>query len=208
MTTAQDRFKIQTVFPTPVISTSIDRVYTEQELGAISEQKNNSQKLVGNTVSVNNNVLDLTELSDVKLWIEEQVKWYMDNIITPEQNVELYITQSWLNWTDPGEIHHAHAHSNSIVSGVMYIDVQDDVDYITFLKSSYNAIHIPTARANIFNCDRWTLRVNTGELVLFPSNLIHSVEPTSHDKTRISLAFNTFARGDLGANESKSLLKL
>ena len=40
--------------------------------------------------------------------------------------------------------------------------------------------------------------VKTGDIVLFPSNLMHSVPKTEHDHTRVSLAFNSFWEGELG----------
>ena len=38
-------------------------------------------------------------------------------------------------------------------------------------------------------------------IILFPSNLYHSVKINKNDYTRISLAFNTFLRGTIGGHE-------
>ena len=37
-------------------------------------------------------------------------------------------------------------------------------------------------------------------IVIFPSSLTHMVEQTISDDTRVSLAFNTFLKGNIGNN--------
>jgi hypothetical protein len=38
--------------------------------------------------------------------------------------IDPFVTQSWLNWTKPGQWHHKHSHPNSLYSGVLYLDVE------------------------------------------------------------------------------------
>jgi ectoine hydroxylase-related dioxygenase (phytanoyl-CoA dioxygenase family) len=52
------------------------------------------------------------------------------------------------------------------------------------------------------------LPLNSGELILFPSNLTHSVPENKADLPRISLAFNTFAKNSLGSIDSLTYLPL
>jgi hypothetical protein len=52
-------------------------------------------------------------------------------IICPKNNIELYITQSWLNYTEENQYHHRHEHPNSVVSGVLYFD-SDKKDMIKY----------------------------------------------------------------------------
>ena len=49
----------------------------------------------------------------------------------PKEELDFYITQSWINITKPDEFHHEHFHTNSIISGVFYISTEED-DAITF----------------------------------------------------------------------------
>jgi hypothetical protein len=44
--------------------------------------------------------------------------------------------------------------------------------------------------------------------VLFPSSLLHGVNPVEEDETRISLAFNTFFTGTLGTPKDLNELKV
>ena len=53
---------------------------------------------------------------------------------------------------------------------------------------------------NVYNSNLWWFPVETGQLILFPSSLTHSVETKKGNNTRISLAFNTFVKGTIGNN--------
>jgi hypothetical protein len=46
-----------------------------------------------------------------------------------------------------------------------------------------------------------SFKVKKNTLIIFPSTLIHHVNNTKSKNTRISLAFNTFVKGNFGANE-------
>ena len=47
-----------------------------------------------------------------------------------------------------------------------------------------------------------------GDLILFPSNLSHSVPANQSDEERISLSFNTWCTGSLGDIRSLTYLPL
>ena len=59
---------------------------------------------------------------------------------------------------------------------------------------------------NHFNSSYFTLPMNEGELILFPSNLQHSVPQNESDEERISLSFNTWAKGNLGNEKDLTYL--
>lgn len=50
--------------------------------------------------------------------------------------------------------------------------------------------------------------VKEGMIIIFPSNLKHSVDKVKEDKTRISLSFNSFVKGSLGDKENLTEVKL
>ena len=45
-------------------------------------------------------------------------------------------------------------------------------------------------------------------IIIFPSNLKHSVNKIIEDKTRISLSFNSFVKGRIGNKEDLTEVKL
>ena len=69
-------------------------------------------------------------------------------------------------------------------------------------------IKFPPVKWNEYNSESWWFPVGTGELILFPSNLSHKVQPVEGSDTRISLAFNTFPVGHIGDEDELTALHL
>ena len=118
--------------------------------------------------------------------------------MSPQDNVKLEITQSWINYTKTGQYHHKHAHPNSVISGVFYIQASKEIDKLFFYNESYQQIKIVPKEFHVYNSESWWLPVETGQLLLFPSSLTHMVATTSGEDDRISMSFNTFYKGKLG----------
>jgi uncharacterized protein (TIGR02466 family) len=190
-------FTTNQLFPTPVITCNIDRPFTKQEIDCVQYHKQHTYKNTANITSLNTSILK-NNFPEVNKFIKTGIDYYVNNIICPDNELEFYVTQSWLNYTEPGQSHHKHAHLNSIISGVFYFHAEEGVDKIHFENDYYRQISIPAKQWNTFNSVSWWIPVKSGELVLFPSSLVHMVEPTKSHNTRISLSFNVFVRGMLG----------
>lgn len=202
---------IQPIFPTPICLSQLDRDFTEEERTFFVGQSRKQIRNVGNSNSTNNYILNEPAMAGLKTEISEVLQKYLERVISPvEQNVDLYITQSWLNWTLPGEGHHKHNHVNSLLSGVFYVSAQEGKDKVLFINDTYRQIKFQIREPNHYNIDKWDFTIRTGVLILFPSWLQHMVEviPKSHTVPRISLAFNTFVRGTLGNGVALTELKL
>ena len=122
----------------------------------------------------------------------------------PKNSINHIITESWLNYINPGQSHHAHKHPNSITSGVYYFECLDK-DFIRFDREKHHYIEIEPSEYDLYNSDIWDFPVFTGDLLLFPSDLAHSVVENNTNKTRISLSFNTFLEGDISLVRSREL---
>jgi len=192
---------IQNLFPTPVYISMLNRKLNKKELSFIDKIKSDTYKNEGNTTSNNNYILEEKEFSKLKLDLDLIVQDYFNRIVSPKNNIEPYITQSWLNYTNKNEYHHMHAHPNSLISGVFYINSNDKFDKIKFFKQQYEAIQLETKEWNIWNSKSWWFPVKTGDIILFPSSLTHMVENKQGDNIRISLAFNVFIKGTIGNNK-------
>ena len=184
------------LFPTAVGKFSLGRDFTGQELKFIKDQATRSN--MGNTTSVDNHLFECKELQDLAKFCNESMNAYFKEVYAPKHEVELRFTQSWANYTEPGQYHHKHEHPNSFVSGVLYINADPAKDKIYFYKNGYQQIKMPTDNYNLYNSESWWFEVGTGELILFPSGLTHMVQTVEADDTRISIAFNTFPKGYIG----------
>jgi|TARA_R100000455_G_C6270685_1_gene126630 uncharacterized protein (TIGR02466 family) len=191
--------KIHGLFPTPIYMSNINRKFTHNELIFIHEQKKHCKKNAGNINTEDNYILKRSELNDIKTFLQKSCNEYLKKVICPKNDIELYITQSWLNYTEKGQFHHSHTHPNSYVSGVLYINCDSKYDKILFLNSKeYKQIRPEVKKYNIWNSPTWWFSVGSGDLVMFPSSTTHQVETKQGDNLRISLAFNTFVKGKIG----------
>lgn len=191
--------EITAIFPTPIYITKF-RNFTKEEINFVNKIKKNVSKNTGNIVSTDNYVLNNKIFNKIKKELLNYVNDYFNSIIIPSNEIKPYITQSWLNYTDEGQFHHSHEHPNSIVSGVLYINADKNNDQIKFYKRHYPEIKINSNQYNLFNSTSWNFKVETGDLILFPSGLTHNVDSKVGNNTRISLAFNTFIKGKIGDN--------
>ena len=193
---------INNLFPTPIYTTKIDRGFTKQELQFVKEQKKHCSNNRGNINTKDNYILNRKQFKNIKKFLDKHCKEYLDTVICPKNNIELYITQSWLNYTEANQYHHQHAHPNSVISGVFYFDSDIKNDKILFTKGGYQQIspEIDKEKFNLWNSSTWFFSVETGNLFMFPSSTIHQVETKQGNNTRISLAFNTFYKGSVGSN--------
>ena len=200
---------INGIFPTPVYISKLNRELTNKELSFIDKTKLDVYKNEGNTTSNDNYILNHKAFKELKTDLDLRVKDYFNKIISPANNITPYITQSWLNYTEKNQYHHKHEHPNSFISGVFYINCNEEFDKIKFFKKfNYEIIKPQVKDWNIWNSESWWFPVKTGDIVLFPSSLTHMVESKEGDNTRISLAFNTFIKGTVGNNKSLTELIL
>jgi len=197
---------IHNLFPKPVGIYKLGRDLTEQELAFIKNQK--ARPNMGNMTSEDNAILKNKELTKLRDFVETSVADYFKTIHNPKHNVSLRITQSWCNYTQPGQYHHKHEHPNSFVSGVFYPQANKETDKIYFCRDDFQMIKFSPQEWNIWNSESWWFEVGTGDLVLFPSSLTHMVEAVQGDQTRISLSFNTFPVGVVGEEMDLTGLKL
>jgi uncharacterized protein (TIGR02466 family) len=199
---------INGIFPTPIYISKINKKLSKEELSFIDKTKLDTYNNEGNTTSNDNYILNNKAFKNLKKELDLKVQDYFDKVISPSNNITPYITQSWLNYTETNQYHHKHQHPNSLVSGVFYINCDEQFDKIKFFKNEHQTIKLKVKDWNMWNSESWWFAVKTGDIILFPSSLTHMVETKQGDNTRISLAFNVFIKGTVGNNKSLTELIL
>ena len=199
---------IYNLFPTPVSMRESWREPTIDERGFFADIQSKERKQnIGNTHTKDNHILNAPDMINLKEDLTSAINTYFQEVWKPKFDVEVYITISWINYTETGQYHHPHYHPNSVISGVYYIDT-DDSDRITFYNPQpiWLTMNVEPKEWNIWNSQEWYVTIPKNSLVLFPSKLYHSVSPTINPKTRVSLSFNTFLKGKLDTELSEIIL--
>lgn len=109
--------------------------------------------------------------------------------------LEWMIKEIWINILETGGKQAIHTHANSFVSGVLYLTGSHRSANLVFHKGLGGTDFIfsnqnKNVKYGPFNGSKWAMpAISAGDLVLFPSYLLHEV-PVNHGDRRISVAFN------------------
>jgi hypothetical protein len=111
------------------------------------------------------------------------------------ERLEWALKEMWVNVLDPGGHQAMHNHANSFASGVVYLTHTHPGSQTVFMKSPGGTEFMfrndhQGMTANEYCADKWISPApEPGDMVLFPSYLMHAVPPNQGAR-RISLAFN------------------
>jgi len=105
------------------------------------------------------------------------------------------VKEMWTNILEPGGNQALHAHANSFVSGIFYLSESHPSCTTVFVRPPGGSDfsfrhHTRTASVGPFNAGKYvTPDARPGDLVLFPSYLLHEV-PRNQGGQRITVSFN------------------
>jgi len=102
------------------------------------------------------------------------------------------ITGMWANINPPGGRNSGHTHPNNFLSGVYYVETPSGEGKIEFAdpRPQAEVMMPPVSEGNRFNGNTITKDVQSGQLILFPAWLRHSVPVNRSNAERVSIAFN------------------
>jgi len=141
-----------------------------------------------------NNILLQPEFKNIKIWVEACAEDFLDNVLQMEYE-EFFLTESWLNISGKGGYQKIHNHSNSIISGTLYLKSEDKHPPLEFKKQKmefepfisltehYKKGNPNTANTLAFPCTQDTMLV-------FNSYLYHGHGASQVESERIGLAWN------------------
>jgi uncharacterized protein (TIGR02466 family) len=142
----------------------------------------------------------IENISYLKDEIFNNIKNYLNDIMKLKMNFQF--TTSWVTKTPPNAYSQKHSHPNSFLSGVYYPKGNKNFN-IKFYKKD-NIWSIEKTEDNILNASSINFNISqNSSLILFPSDLEHSIEKNLSKENRYSLAFNILPLGEIGYGDSK-----
>ena len=178
-----------------------------------SQQRDTLDNLVihPNELSEEMGILDRPEFKSMKDVVFSHVKKYEKDVCGFKSSLSFKLTESWYKETVPGDDHIDHNHPNSMLSGVVYLNVPKGNTH----HEGLNLIHIENRgvfKHHDFRYDYTPTKYNqittfvpveTGDIVLFPSYLYHFVTHNeSRNESRRVISFNTFIQGRMSCENT------
>ena len=125
---------------------------------------------------------------DIHIWVRDCLNQVKEKLKLRCERIE--ITSSWGNVADVNQWHWSHSHPNSFISAILYLT--DSNAHTWFSMDNFWTGN----DTNIVIHKQPTI---AGELLIFPSTLVHSVDQhTVKNVKRYSLSFNAFPCGLIG----------
>ena len=107
------------------------------------------------------------------------------------------ITEAWININRKGHFNYSHDHPGSLFSAVYYVKGGADKGALELrtpiAPHTYTISDEMVGNFNAFTGHAMVVPPVTGDLVIFPSWLLHRVNISGSDEDRISIAFNSRA---------------
>lgn len=198
------------LFPTPLMITNylpdqrlVDFLKNQEEHPMFSEERYKYEAYTSGTYSKNIKILKDPKCVDLRRFIIESALKLSSECLG-HSLTDLVDTLSWVSHKKPGESHKSHNHPNSYISGVYYFDDVPNNTPIVFERpsSSSNKYEMWFARDpehnNEFSAENFKIGPKKGDVVLFPSYLMHFVPPNTNQTVRSSLSFNLMPVDSIG----------
>ena len=187
-------------FPTPIYIADITHPTLNQEFERdIINWMNKDKGVIRTNVKGWHSHTSMHELSEYKklvsLLYEAQQTIYDQEHLASEP----IIGNMWANVNPPGGMNRAHMHPNSLWSGVYYIKAPKNCGDLKIddpraaasmcrprMRERYNPPE--TAPTRLWRETHY--KPKAGRLIMFPSWLVHCVDPNDSNDIRISVSFN------------------
>jgi len=130
-----------------------------------------------NIISINLN----DRIKDITLSYKKDVGFKMDNVIS----------HSWFNIQKKGTALKEHTHPNSVLSGALYINVDQDSNQLYFHNPNQFMSYCDIEKPSECSYQWFYFKPELGSLIIFPSWLKHgSNETKNNTENRTVISFN------------------
>ena len=187
-------------FPTPIYILDIkDQSLNLQLEKDVINWMNQDKGITRTNVNGWHSTTDMHEKPEFKRLVnalhEAQKKIYIEEHLESEP----FLGNMWANVNPPGGMNRAHQHPNSLWSGVYYIKatensgdlkIDDPRNCASMIRPKQKQGKLPT---RLYRETHY--KPVTGRCIMFPSWLMHCVDPNESNDIRISVSFNFLQKG-------------
>ena len=108
----------------------------------------------------------------------------------------------WANRSERGQWHHRHRHPFSLLSGIIYLEGESGRTWFS-TENMYKPSTLFASRT-LYDTDFedvYKHEAEAGTMIIFPSQLEHSVDDNMTTEPRHTISFNSFFNGTAGSPE-------
>lgn len=201
-----NNFLMIPMFPVPLY-TAFDLEISNEDKHYIFSTDYHLANSENGYISKNRQLLNDVNLTGLRDTIDEHVNNFVKEVFNPKDDVEFYMTSSWAMKHRHKDHANSHYHVNSIISGIVYLNVDDESGDLIFVNRNstthYPQLQIPSEKNTMYTNTREYVKPKNNQIVIFPSHISHAVNYNESSIERYCVAFNYFVRGRLGSEESE-----
>ena len=190
--------KMHLFFSTPIWTSEIDdyQSINKELLKYIYDEKNSDPtgKRKSNVDGWHSKEFEMSNLK-LKNFLEAINSKIKDAILDMGWDINnqvVRITSMWSIINKKNSFNERHHHGNSDLSAAYYVNADTESGDIVFYdpRQSFTFSHPENSKINNLNAQIKSINPKSGMLVLFPSYLDHSVNPSKSEKDRVVISFN------------------
>ena len=166
----------------------------------LEKKKGNPGRTVSNSGGWQSENLDLAtpELAELVAEVSKRLD-EVHRAFEFNSSLRQVITEAWININQKGHFNCSHDHPGSLFSAVYYVKGGPDKGALEFktpiTPHTYTISDEMVGGFNAFTGHAMVIPPVTGDLLIFPSWLLHRVNMSQSDEDRISIALNSRAAG-------------
>ena len=187
-------------FPTPIYIADIKHPTLNQELERdIIDWSKQDKGIIRTNVQGWHSTTNMHELPQFKKLVDMLYECQRTVYQQEHYDSEPFLGNMWANINPPGGMNRAHQHPNSLWSGVYYIKAPKNCGHLKIDDPRASAAMCRPRQKEGKKPSRLYREIHyepiTGRCIMFPSWLMHCVDPNESNDIRISVSFNFLQKG-------------
>ena len=188
------------LFPQPVFKYQIDNFKKiNEELTKYIYELNEKDNIGVNKSNINgwhSRSFDFNEKENVPNKFYSHINSYIEDVFSKlgweHDKTKVKCTSMWAIINKKGNFNIEHTHPNNYLSAAYYVKAPDNCGNFKATNPNILSRHIraKTKQANELNSNSASIKINEGDLLIFPAYLPHSVEENKSDEDRVIVSFN------------------
>ena len=188
------------LFPQPVFKYQIDNYKKiNVELTKYIYELNKKDNIGVNKSNINgwhSRSFDFNEKENVPNKFYSHINSYIEDVFSKlgweYDKTKIKCTSMWAIINKKGNFNIEHTHPNNYLSAAYYVKAPDNCGNFKATNPNILSRHIraKTKQANELNSNSASIKINEGDLLIFPAYLPHSVEENKSNEDRVIVSFN------------------